>query len=168
MTMDCRALRDRLLAGAAEDKERPAAAGHPAVSGQPGTTITMTGKPAAPVRPEDPKPSEVAAHLAACPGCTGFARRLALARGALREGGCEVLPDGGFAARLAARLPRRHPGGELLGWAALRALPAALLLALVLAGLAAAEISPPDSLLVDDPSTSQLLAWSAQAQGGTR
>jgi hypothetical protein len=110
-----------------------------------------------------PEPPGADGHLAACPRCAAFARRLALARGALRDRGCDALPDGGFAARVAARLPRRPVGGELLGWAAVRTLPAALLLALVLAGMAAAETAPPDSLLVAEPSSSQLFAWSAQA-----
>ena len=126
MTMDCTAIKDRLVAG---------------------------GDPAAP---------PLATHLAGCPGCAAFARRLALARRTLAEPACEVLPDPGFAARVTARLPRPT---DLMGWAAVRALPAAILLALVLAGLGAADVTPPTSLLVDEPSSSQLLAWSAQGPG---
>jgi hypothetical protein len=114
---------------------------------------------------EDPATPGLASHLAGCPGCAEFARRLGLVRGTLRQPGGDVLPDPGFAARVMARLPR---SADLLGWAALRALPAALLLALILAGLSAADIAPPASLLVDEPSSSQLLAWSAQAPGDLR
>jgi hypothetical protein len=108
-------------------------------------------------------PRAVADHLADCAACTAFARRLQLARQALREPLPEVEPDAEFPARVLARIARP---AELLGWAAFRALPAALGLALVLAwlGLAgpvAAPVSPPSPLLDGPPSSDQLLAWAS-------
>ena len=61
--------------------------------------------------------------------------RLAEARRWLREHHAGVEPDSGFAARVAARLSRDP--AEDLGRAALRLLPAAIALGLVLAWLAA-------------------------------
>ena len=56
--------------------------------------------------------------------------RLLQARLLLQRHHANVEPDAGFADRVAARL-KRDPA-EMLGWAALRLLPASLLLALVL------------------------------------
>jgi hypothetical protein len=67
---------------------------------------------------------EAAAHLDACPECAAFARRLALAREALGEPAAPadaMEPDASFALRVVQRLPRP---AEVLGWAALRSLPA--------------------------------------------
>jgi hypothetical protein len=105
----------------------------------------------------------VAEHLAGCAGCAAFARRLQLARQALRGPVAEVEPDADFPARVLARIARPS---ELLGWAAFRALPAALGLALVLAwlglaGPAAAPAAPPSPLLDGPPSSDQLLAWAS-------
>ncbi|MDP9120995.1 MAG: hypothetical protein M3O15_06450 [Acidobacteriota bacterium] len=109
---------------------------------------------------------EVAAHLADCPRCSAFARRLAVVWTVLEEGntvGAE--PGPAFSARVVARLPR---SGELLAWAAVRALPAALVFALVLAGFGLSHPEPgfATSLLADEhPSSEQLLAWSSLAPG---
>ncbi len=116
-------------------------------------------------------PAAVATHLAACPECAAFARRLQLVRQELArplaaapgELAQDIEPDAGFAARVLARAARP---AELMGWAAFRALPAALGLALALAGLgwlglpqtAAAPQSP---LLDEPPSSDQLLTWSS-------
>jgi predicted anti-sigma-YlaC factor YlaD len=109
------------------------------------------------------KDAALAEHLGGCPGCRDFAQKWTLLRGALGPAATTPEPDAGFSARVMARLPQPS---EMLGWAALRALPAAVLLALVLAGLGAAEVPPPVSLLVDEPSSSQLLAWSVQEPAG--
>jgi hypothetical protein len=108
----------------------------------------------------------VADHLAACAACAALARRLALARRALARPLAEFEPDAQFPARVLARIERP---AELLGWAAFRALPAALGLALALAGFGwlgppAPPPAPavPATLLLDEaPSSDQLLAWSA-------
>lgn len=107
-------------------------------------------------------------HLASCPACAAFARRLELAREALRgpltpAEGAGVEPDPGFPARVLARVARPS---ELLGWAAFRALPAALGLALALAGLGwlglpAVTPAPVSQLADEPPSSDQLLTWSS-------
>jgi hypothetical protein len=117
-------------------------------------------------------------HLATCAACALFARRLASARQTLARsrppgaGSAFAQPDAGFPARVLARIERP---ADLLGWAAFRALPAALCLALALAWLgladpapaaanaavAAATPEPMSVLLEGQPSSEQLLAWSA-------
>src|ERR1700730_12287590 len=87
----------------------------------------------------------VAGHLASCADCAAFARRLELARQALgrplavlesgenRGGDREAIdPAALFPARVLAGIARP---AELIVWAAFRALPAALGLALALAGV---------------------------------
>jgi hypothetical protein len=70
------------------------------------------------------------AHVKTCAECAAFARRLALAREVLRQPAAPAMePDASFALRVVERLPRP---AELLGWAALRALPAAVALVLAL------------------------------------
>jgi hypothetical protein len=182
----CRLLRERLLregppapdgaasappregaAASAPPREGAAPSGPPregaAASGPAREGATAPPPPQAPLAPLVSTAREIDAHLEACPGCASFARRLALARQALARAGCETQPDTGFAARVIGRLPR---SSDLLGWAALRALPAAVLLALALAGFGASDVPPPTTLLFDEPSSSQLLAWSAQGQRG--
>ncbi len=115
--------------------------------------------------------AELRGHLESCPACAAFERRLAAAR---RELGRPLLPgralepDAGFPARLMARLGRP---ADVLGWAAFRALPAALGLALALAwlGFSASSVGGPSTgqtpaaLAADDanPSPDQLMAFSA-------
>jgi|SRR5579864_2938310 len=107
----------------------------------------------------------VAGHLASCADCAAFARRLELVRQALAPPLAEppIELDPRFPARVLARV--RRPA-ELIGWAAFRALPAALGLALALAGvgllgLPAAATAPPSPLLDEPPSSDQLLTWSS-------
>lgn len=123
----------------------------------------------------------VAGHLASCADCAAFARRLELVRRALGrplavsdrggDGGGEdrgmdrgaIEPDPLFPARVLARIARP---AELIGWAAFRALPAALGLALALAGvgllgLPGAAAAPASPLLDEPPSSDQLLTWSS-------
>jgi anti-sigma factor RsiW len=109
--------------------------------------------------------STVAAHLASCADCAAFAHRLELARQALRSplAAPAIEPDPHFPARVLARVARP---ADLLGWAAFRALPAALGLALALAGLGLLGLPPagaaPASALLDEPpSSDQLLTWSS-------
>jgi hypothetical protein len=113
-------------------------------------------------------------HLLSCPRCAAFARRLTLARQLLAPAeplSPAILPDAGFAARVLSRIARPS---DLLGWAAFRALPAAVGLALALAWFgftlpaaapspAAAPPPPPASELLGEtaPSADQLIAWSA-------
>jgi len=76
-------------------------------------------------------PAALQRHLEGCAACRRYAGRVEAARGLLREHRTEVEPDPGFAARVSAQL--REAPAEILGWAALRLLPATLVLALVLA-----------------------------------
>jgi hypothetical protein len=117
---------------------------------------------------------QIAGHLAECPSCAVFARRLQLAREALGRPLSALAPDPRFPARVVARIERP---AELLGWSAFRALPAAVGLALALAGLGwLAPGTPPQpaspdspgssdsqiSVQLDEtPSSDQLLAWSS-------
>jgi anti-sigma factor RsiW len=118
--------------------------------------LLLAGRPASDIGVED--------HLASCERCAAFARRLALARQSLQRQQPEMLPDNAFVARVMSQLPRPS---EVVGWIAARALPAALLLALLLIGFGAAESLPsPVSLLFEDPSRNQILAWSVQDQAG--
>src|SRR5436190_15930265 len=68
------------------------------------------------------------AHLDACAGCAAFAQRLDATRLVLRSRRSDFVPDPAFSARVVAALPGTT---ELLGWAAVRLLPAALALALL-------------------------------------
>jgi hypothetical protein len=106
-------------------------------------------------------------HLASCPDCAAFARRLEQVRRALARPLSEpaIEPGPHFPARVLARIARP---AELMGWAAFRALPAALGLALALAwlGLSTPASPPPPApapspLLDEPPSSEQLLAWSS-------
>jgi hypothetical protein len=74
-----------------------------------------------------PAAAAVTDHLAGCASCSAFAARLAAYRTALPGATTDVVPGPGFSARVVARLP---DDVELLGWAALRLMPAALVLAL--------------------------------------
>ncbi|HLX06929.1 MAG TPA: hypothetical protein VKY89_03605 [Thermoanaerobaculia bacterium] len=115
----------------------------------------------------------LAAHLASCPECAVFAHRLELARQELGRPLSAIEPDPNFSARVLARIARP---AEVLGWAAFRALPAALGLAFALAclGLSLPALAPaspaapaavaaavPSPLLDEPPSSEQLLAWSS-------
>lgn len=101
---------------------------------------------------------EIAAHLGSCAACARYAARLAVARDLLaREAG--ALPDAGFARRVVARLPS---SAQVLGWAALRALPAAIVLALALGAFGVFQTpSPESSLLNDEASPEAILTYAA-------
>ena len=127
----------------------------------PGAPLA-TATPPAPAAPLSPALAE---HLAACEECAAFARRLQLARQVLGKPLGGVEPDPQFSARVLARIARP---AELIGWAAFRALPAALGLAVVLAwlGLSSpapppAAPAPPSPLLDGPPSSDELLDWAS-------
>jgi hypothetical protein len=154
---DCRRLREQLCEPAAPFA-RGGIGGGAGASG--GAGVLAGAAPAAPT-------SEWASrHLASCPDCAAFARRLELARQALAgpRSAPAIEPDPYFPARVLARIARP---AELIGWAAFRALPAALGLALALAWLGLSMPSspppspPPSPLLDEPPSSEQLLAWSS-------
>ncbi len=71
-------------------------------------------------------------HLDGCPQCARFDRRLHGARRALQEHRSPATPPPGFAAAVGRRLPQDR---DLIGWAALRLLPATIGLVLLLSWL---------------------------------
>jgi hypothetical protein len=105
-----------------------------------------------------PPDRETAAHLASCPACARYAARLDHARALLaRES--DVAPGPGFARRVVARLPG---SAQVLGWAALRALPAAIVLALAISAFGLLQTpSVESSLLGDDASSEALFTYAA-------
>jgi len=107
--------------------------------------------------PEPPEPA-VAAHLAGCPACALYGRRLAAARVLLARESA-VAPGPGFARRVVARLPSST---QVLGWAALRTLPAGIVLAAALGCLGLLQ-SPTSAgpLLASDPPPEVLLTYAA-------
>jgi hypothetical protein len=70
-------------------------------------------------------------HIEECGACRIYAARLRTARQLLRGHHGNIEPDADFSRRVIARLPRRSPT-EVLGWAAVRFLPATVALTLVL------------------------------------
>jgi hypothetical protein len=104
---------------------------------------------------------EVATHLVGCTACAAIATRLATTRATLRAPRHEHLPDPSFAARVTTALPDTT---QVLGWAALRLLPAALLLAVLCSWYGATHGPGLDDLLLhpDDP---QLLLYVTAGSG---
>jgi hypothetical protein len=100
---------------------------------------------------------ELAGHVNECPGCARYTARLQAAQDLFRQHHGEVEPDAGFAARVAARLPRQST--VVLGWAALRLLPlsVALVLLLFLLSLWVPE-STPTQTAAQAP-TDDVLTW---------
>jgi anti-sigma factor RsiW len=94
-------------------------------------------------------------HLNECTACARFAERLAIVHEALEDHHAGVRPDPAFAARVVARLPRQSP---VLGWAALRLLPAATALLLVLSAWVFLATGTPTELVAAAP-TDDLLSW---------
>lgn len=112
---------------------------------------------------EGPVPASepIAAHLEECAACREFAGRLELARDALRAHASDHQPDPLFARRVSAALPS---GPDLLGWAALRLLPATLGLALALSACCWLATPAPGELVEPSP-TDDLLAWALSEDG---
>lgn len=104
--------------------------------------------------------ADLSEHVKGCPACATFSHRLELAREALRDSGAPLEADPGFALRVVERLPRP---AEVLGWAALRALPAAVAMALALAWLGLTQIPSPAALLSSEPSPDLLFTYTALA-----
>ena len=105
--------------------------------------------------------ASAAAHLQGCAKCAAFARRLEEVAHGLREHHSAVAPPPAFAARVLGSLPGSP---QVLGWAALRMLPATLALALVLLGWALASTPAPSSLVEQVPSD-DLLSWTYDSEG---
>ena len=104
-------------------------------------------------------------HLGQCDACTRYAERIRGARRMFRDHHGNVLPDKGFAGRVAAALHQEST--EVLGWAAARLLPATLALLVVLAWLSWRTAPDPGSLFVESP-TEDLLSWVVErTEGGS-
>lgn len=104
-------------------------------------------------------------HLEECATCRTYAERLSTARQLLREHHGNVEPDADFSHRVMTRLP--HGPTEVLGWAAVRMLPATVALALVLAWFAFQ--STPQTTTTETVAvapTEDLLAWVIDPTGG--
>ena len=100
-----------------------------------------------------------ATHLGECAPCQRYSTRLAEARRALRARRGDFVPDPAFAARVLARLPSHEAATpELLGWAALRLLPATLALLLSL-GLWSLASSPSPTALLAEETSQDVLNW---------
>lgn len=111
----------------------------------------------------DSLPGKLRRHLEGCAACGRYAARLEAARALLREHHTEVEPDPGFAARVSARL--HEAPAETLGWAALRLLPATMVLVLVLVWFAFSA-SPGASYANEDPApTEDLFTWLLEPGG---
>lgn len=106
--------------------------------------------------------AEVLEHLGECPGCARFAERLQLAEQLFRDHHSGTKPDAGFATRVVAALPASS--SDLLGWAAIRLLPATLALALVLTVWALAATPSPTSLL-EQSGDEDLWSWILSSPG---
>ena len=111
-------------------------------------------------------PADLAAHFDSCPECARFAARWEGARRALgqRAAPVDFAPSPAFSRRVAAQLSAPSAPSDILGRLALRALPAAVVLALALAwvGLDQAPL-PATSLLAEEPSPEALLTYSVLA-----
>jgi hypothetical protein len=104
------------------------------------------------------------AHLQTCPGCARVAARLDAVRQALEGHHANVEPDAGFAARVTSNL--RNDPADALAWAAVRLLPATLILLAALAWIAFRTTATPADLLAESP-TDDLLTWVVQNGNGS-
>jgi hypothetical protein len=102
-------------------------------------------------------------HLEECSGCSRFAERLRLAEDLLHNHHSGIEPDAGFAGRVVAALPTSS--SDVLGWAAIRLLPATLALALVLTVWALA-VTPSPTSLVEQAVGDDLWSWILDSPGG--
>jgi len=103
----------------------------------------------------------LAGHLEGCAPCGAYAARLLRTVRALADHHAGIDPDAAFVARVVAALPEQSP---MLARMALKLLPAALALVLVLAGWIAIEerrhTTTPEPVPSDD-----LLTWVLQDEG---
>ena len=114
-------------------------------------------------RQADTPDAGVFEHLEECPACSRFAERMRLAEDLFHDHHAGIEPDAGFAGRVVAALPTSS--SELLGWAAMRLLPATLALALVLTVWALAATPSPTSL-VQESVEGDLWSWILSSPGG--
>jgi len=114
--------------------------------------------------PNGERPRTVEAHIEDCAGCARFAARLDAVHGALAGHHANVDPDAGFAARVAGGV--RNDPADVLGWAAVRLLPATLVLLAALAWIAFRTTATPADLLTESP-TDDLLTWVVQNGDGS-
>ncbi len=96
-------------------------------------------------------------HLGDCEECRRLHEKMGRMRAALRERHAGVTPDPGFASRVGARLSKQPV--DLLGWAALRVLPATLVILAFLSwavftGSPAATTTAPTATTAQAASTS--------------
>lgn len=105
-----------------------------------------------------PADEGVRAHLESCTMCADFASRFEEARALLRDHRSQHQPDAHFATRVSAAASAES---QLLGWAALRLLPATLALLLALSAWAWWSTPGPGSLTEMAP-TDDLLAWAIE------
>jgi len=111
----------------------------------------------------DSQSGALQAHVESCAACRRYAARLEAARNLLRSHRTEVEPDPAFAARVSEQL--REAPAEILGWAALRLLPATLVLVLVLAWCVFSA-APEATYANEDPSpTEDLFTWVLEPSG---
>ena len=99
---------------------------------------------------------EVSEHVARCDACERYAARIGIARQLFREHHGNVEPDEHFAGRVAARLHVQP--APMLGWAAVRILPATFALLMILAWLSWQATSHPASSFLASP-TEDPLGW---------
>jgi hypothetical protein len=98
---------------------------------------------------------DVYEHLETCAVCARFAERLAIAHGLFENHHARVSPDADFAARVVSERPQPSP---VLGWAAMRLLPAAAALLLVLSVWAWLGTVTPGELVASSP-TDDPVSW---------
>ena len=113
------------------------------------------------MRTELPRTTSTTSHLDSCSECAEFAAKLDLAHAALRAHRGDHQPGPGFAHKVRESLPA---GADLIGWAALRLLPATLALTLVLSAWCWLATPGPQALLEQSP-TDDLLSWALEEDG---
>jgi hypothetical protein len=107
-----------------------------------------------------PAGEPLADHLESCDSCGAYAARLAHTVRALADHHAGVEPDAAFAARVVAALPERN---GVLGRVALKLLPAALALVLVLSGWIVIE-QRRHTVTEEAVPTDDLLTWILQTE----
>jgi len=107
-----------------------------------------------------PAGEPLADHLESCAPCAAYAARLAYTVRALADHHAGVEPDATFAARVVAALPERS---GLVGRVALKLLPAALALVLVLGGWIVIE-QRRHTVVQESIPTDDLLTWVLQTE----
>ncbi len=115
----------------------------------------------------------VAKHLTQCSGCADYANRLEVVRQHLRDHHAGVEPDAGFSSRVVAALPAAP---DILGWAAVKLLPAAIAIVIVLGGWCYLDAHRPADLFeragmsgetesIDQAPTEDPLSWILASNG---